>query len=138
MGGSESGGRTSCLSSMAQLILLLFPVPKPSIVSRRRRRTTRKAITKVDHNVQRRAGAKELAIDHRRRECVGAGEFRTGEGGAGADGRVQFTITPTGSPIWDTSAPAGPSFSIAYNGTYVWSAPWLGTKLTTRAGTPPP
>lgn len=68
MGGSESGGRTSCLSSMAQLILLLFPVPKPSIVSRRRRRTTRKAITKVDHNVQRRAGAKELAIDHRRRE----------------------------------------------------------------------
>ncbi|KAI5477043.1 hypothetical protein MNV49_006919 [Pseudohyphozyma bogoriensis] len=31
---------------------------------------------------------------------------------------AQFIITPSGSPIWDTSAPSGPSFSISYNGSY--------------------
>lgn len=48
--------------------------------------------------------------------------LRRGERGTGANSsRWQFTITPTGSPIWDTSAPAGPAFSIAYNGTCVRS-----------------
>ena len=30
---------------------------------------------------------------------------------------TQLIITAHGSPIWDTVAPAGPLFSIAYNGT---------------------
>lgn len=31
--------------------------------------------------------------------------------------QAQLVMTPSGSPIWDTSAPSGPLFSISYNGT---------------------
>ncbi|KAK4702497.1 hypothetical protein P7C70_g3725, partial [Phenoliferia sp. Uapishka_3] len=44
------------------------------------------------------------------------GWWNASTGAGSASG--QFIITPHGSPIWDTSAPSGPLFSIAYNGTY--------------------